>query len=125
MITAINEPKTLTNHISCEFKYRFDAKKCDSSQWWNNEKCWYGCKKSHLCEKDYIWNPFTCNCKHGKYLASVISNLVITCDKTIDAEAKSNNVEIKTVQQILMKRKLYISPALSLISIALLIAASI
>ena len=39
MITAINEPKTLTSHISCKFKYRFDAKKCDSGQWWNNEKC--------------------------------------------------------------------------------------
>ena len=50
-----------------------------------------------MCEKDNIWNPSTCSCKHGKYLASVISNLVITCDEIIDTEAKSVNVEIKTV----------------------------
>ena len=78
-----------------------------------------------MCEKDNIWNPSTCSCKHGKYLASVISNLVITCDEIIDTEAKSVNVEIKQLQQILMKGKLHISLALLLISIALLIAASI
>ena len=33
MITAINESKTLTSHISCKFKNRFDGKKCDSGQW--------------------------------------------------------------------------------------------
>ena len=32
MVTGINELKTLTNYISCEFKYRFDRKKCKSNQ---------------------------------------------------------------------------------------------
>ena len=39
MITGINEWKTLTKHISCEFKCRFDGIKCNSDQWWNNDKC--------------------------------------------------------------------------------------
>ena len=32
MITGINESKTLTKHISCECKCRFDKKKCNSYQ---------------------------------------------------------------------------------------------
>ena len=39
MFTGINESKTLTKHISCEFKCRFDGRKCKSDQWWNNDKC--------------------------------------------------------------------------------------
>ena len=54
-------------------------------------------KKHHICEKDYIWNPATCNCKNGKYLASIIDNSVITCDKIIGAEAKSHDEKTKTV----------------------------
>ena len=38
MITEINESETLTNHISCECKCKFDGKKCNSNQWWNNDK---------------------------------------------------------------------------------------
>ena len=26
-------------------------------------------KKIHACEKDYVWNPATCICENGKYLA--------------------------------------------------------
>ena len=39
MITRINETKTLTKHISCECKCKFDERKCNSDQWWNNDKC--------------------------------------------------------------------------------------
>ena len=35
---SINESKTLTKHLSCECKWRFDGKKCNSNQWWNNDK---------------------------------------------------------------------------------------
>ena len=36
MITGINESKTLTKHISCECKCKFDGRKCNLDQWWNN-----------------------------------------------------------------------------------------
>ena len=31
-----------------------------------------------------MWNPVTCSCKNGKYLASVIDDSVITCDEIIE-----------------------------------------
>ena len=37
MITGTNESRTLAKHISC--KCRFDGRKCNSDQWWNNNKC--------------------------------------------------------------------------------------
>ena len=39
----------------------------------------------HVCEKDYIWNRATCICQSGKYLANIIDDSVITCDKIINA----------------------------------------
>ena len=41
-------------------------------------------KKHHGCDKDYIWNPTTCTCENGKYLASISDDLVITCDEIIE-----------------------------------------
>ena len=38
MITGINESKTLRKHISCKCICRFNERKCNSDQWWNN-KC--------------------------------------------------------------------------------------
>ena len=35
-------------------------------------------KKHHIREKDNIWNSATCNCKNGKYLASITDDSVIT-----------------------------------------------
>ena len=81
MITGINESQTLTKHISCQCKCRFDDRKCNSDQWWNNDKCRCGCKKGHVCEKDSIWNPATCNCENGKYLASIMDDPAIICDE--------------------------------------------
>ena len=30
--------------------------------------------------KEIVWNPVTCNCKNGKYLASIMDDSAITCD---------------------------------------------
>ena len=54
------------------------------------------CKKHQVCEKDYLWNPSTCNCENLKYLANVMDNSTITSDEIIelydeDADAKSSN----------------------------------
>ena len=38
IITGINEWKTLTKHISCNYKCKFDERKCNSHQCWNNHK---------------------------------------------------------------------------------------
>ena len=62
----------------------------NSDQWWNNNKCKCKCKKSHVCEKDYVWNPATCNCQNGKYLACIMDDSAIICDEVIDADVKLN-----------------------------------
>ena len=54
------------------------------------------CKKHQVCEKDYLWNPSTCNCENLKYLANVMDNSTITSDEIIElydeaADAKSSN----------------------------------
>ena len=84
IITGINESKTLTRHISCECKCRFDGRKCNSNQWWNRDKCRCECKKHNICEKDYTWNPATCSCKNGKYLAPIMNDSAINCDEVIE-----------------------------------------
>ena len=101
MITWIDEWKILKKQISCECECRFEGRKCNSDQWWNNDKCWCECKKRNVCEKDSVWNRATCNCQNGKYLASIMDNSAIICDKIIEAEvksydeAKSNDEETK------------------------------
>ena len=80
MPTRMNESKTLTTHISCKCKCKFDGSKCNSNQKLNNNKSRCECKKQHICEKNYIWNPATCSSKNGKYLASIFDDLMITSD---------------------------------------------
>ena len=92
-------------YISCECKYKFDGRKFNSNQKWNYDKFQCKCKKHHTCENDYIWNPVTCNYKNGKYLASIIDNLVIMCDEIIDAEPKLYDQETKTVTTSFNKKK--------------------
>ena len=60
MISGINESKILTKHISCKCKCKFEGKKCNSNQKWNNHKCWCECKslkEHHLCEKKLYLEP--------------------------------------------------------------------
>ena len=129
MITEINESKTLTKHISCERKCKSYGTTCNSNLWWNSNKYRCECIKHHICEKDYIWNYSTCNCENGKYLASIMDNSAIICDQIteVDLETKSNdektnfheiNINCKT-------QNFYILLAFLLITVALLIAASI
>ena len=49
MITGISESKILAKHTSCQCKCKFDDRKYNLNQKWNNEKCRCECKnvKSH------------------------------------------------------------------------------
>ena len=51
MITEKNELKILTKDTSCEGKCKFDGRKYNSNQKWNNHKCRCEYKKHHLREK--------------------------------------------------------------------------
>ena len=77
-----------------------------------------------MCEKDCNWNLATGSSKNGKYLASIIDDSMITCDKiinttkTITANFNDKKVTCKT-------NKIYILLTLLLITITLLIVVSI
>ena len=101
MITEINESKILTKYISCECKCKFDGRKCNSDQWWNNNNCQCECKKCHVFEKSYFWNPFTRTCKNEKYLVGIMDDSAITCDEVIE----SNDEETKTISTNFNEKK--------------------
>ena len=59
----------------------------------NNDKCRCDCKKIHVCDKKYVWNPAKYNCENRKYLSSIMDYSAIICDEVIE----SYNEKIKTM----------------------------
>ena len=50
--------------------------------------------------KDYVWNPATCNCENGKYLASIMDDSTIICDNdekitTVPSSFNEKKVPVK------------------------------
>ena len=128
MIRGINESKTLKKHASCECKCRFDGRKCNSDQWWNNDKCRCDCKKRHVGEKDYAWNPSIFNCENGKHLTSIMDDSTTMYDEIIgsyDRKTKTIPINFNEEKTTCKTEIFYILVAFLLITIALLIAASI
>ena len=54
-------------------------------------------KTSYTWKRLYLESFYICSCENGKYLASITDNSVITCDEIIDADAKSNDKETKSI----------------------------
>ena len=100
IIRGISEPKTIIKHISCQGKCKFDTKKSNSNQWWNNDKCRCEYKKDDIWEKDYISKPSTCICENGKYSANIMDDSAISCaeiiEKTITTNFNEKNVTCKS-----------------------------
>ena len=88
-------------------------------------KCRCETKKHHMCEKDYIWNPAICSCQNGKYLASIIDDSVIMRDKIINAEKNTVTTNFNEKNAICKIKVYYFLLAFFLMTILLLIAASI
>ena len=59
MITGINEPKTLTKHISCKCKCKYDGTKCNSNNGGIMINVDVNVKNIIYAKKDYVWNPAT------------------------------------------------------------------
>ena len=102
IIVGIDGLKILTKNISSDCKCKSDGRKCNSDQWWKNDKYQCECKKRHACEKDYIWNPATYSCKNEKYLASIMEDSVITLDEIIQSY---DNKETKTILTDINEKK--------------------
>ena len=72
--------------------------------------------------KNYLWNPATCSCENGKYLASIMDNSVIMCDEVIESYDEETNLNEK--KATCKRKNFYILLAFLLITVALLIAVS-
>ena len=122
MITGTNQSETLTEHISCENKCRFDRRKCNLHQWGNNDKCWSECKKCHICEKIMFGILLHANMKMENLLASIMDDSAINCDEIIESYDEETNFNERKQPS---KCKVSIFFALLLITVELLIAVSI
>ena len=93
MITGINKSKTLTKHILFKCECKFDNRKCNSNQKWNNKLCQCKYKNYQMCKEDCSWNPSACICEYDKYLGSIIDDSVMRCNEIINtADSVSTNV---------------------------------
>ena len=53
MLTNKNEAKLMAKHISCECKFKFNSRTCNSNQKWNKKTCQCECRNERKCKKDY------------------------------------------------------------------------
>ena len=105
MITGINESKTLTKHVSCECKCRFDRRRCMYVK-----KIMFGILLHVIIKME-------------TYLASIMDDSVIICAEIIETYDEETNFNEK--KPTCKTQKFYILLAFLLITIALLIAVSI
>ena len=76
-------------------------------------------------KKYYIWNPGTCSCENGRYLASIMDDWVMTCDKIFEEETKTVTTNFNEKNAICKTKNVYILLAFLLITITLLIVVEI
>ena len=69
MINKI-QAKAMTEHISCDCKWKCNSTVCNSNHKWNNKTSQCECQDYRTWKKDYSWNPNTCICENSKYLKS-------------------------------------------------------
>ena len=89
----------MTEHISCDFKRKFNSAICSSNQKWNNTTCQNECKNYRKCKKDYSRNPNTFICENSKCLKSIANTSITECDEiiiVIDAITTKNANTIAT-----------------------------
>ena len=122
IITGINKSKTLTKHVPCECKCKFDQKNVIQINVETTINVNVSVKNILYVKKDYIWNPSTCIFKNGKYIASIMDDLVIECDEVIEKTVPTNFNEKKINCKT---KKFYILIAFLLITSILLTAVSI
>ena len=95
MTARINESKTLTKHILCGCKCKFNGKiviQINCGIMINVDRI----VKNVMYVKKIVWNPVTCNCENGKYLVSIMDGSAIMCDEIIElCEEETNFYEKK------------------------------
>ena len=75
MATNKNEAKVITEHISFDWKCKFNSTIFNSNQKPNNKTCQCKCNNYCNCKKDYSWNRL-CVCENSKYLKIIVDTSV-------------------------------------------------
>ena len=83
MITGINESNTLTKHISCECKCKFDGKKCNQINGGITINVDVSAKNVMYLKKIIFETLLHVVVKMEKF--SIIDDLAITCDEVIES----------------------------------------
>ena len=83
LTTNKNEAKAMKEHISSDWKCKFNSTICNSNQKRNNKTCECECKNYRKCKKDYSWNRSICICENSKYLKSIVDTSVTGYDEII------------------------------------------
>ena len=113
MIKRTHESKTMTKHISCKCRCKFDGRKCNSNQKWTTINV-------HVSAKIQ---------ENNKHLESIIDDSVIMCDETIDAlwsePTKTMPINFNNKKVTYTMNNFYIIIAFLLITILLLIIVGI
>ena len=97
MITKKDEAKAMTEHISYDFKCKFNSTTCNSNQKLNNKRCQCECKNYCKCKRDYSWHPRTCICEKSDYLKSVGDSSVTEWDKIVIVLGISSTKKTSTI----------------------------
>ena len=91
-ITKLNESKTLAKHASVNVNLMEE----------NVIQINGGITINvNVSVKRHVWNPATCSCENGKYLASIMDDLATACDEVIE----SYNKDAKTNPTIFNEKK--------------------
>ena len=98
MIRNKDEIKAMTEHISSDFKRKFNSTTYNSKQKWNKKKGQCECKSLNLkYEIDNNWNHSSCICEYNKYSKSVVDISVDECDEIVIV---MNNLSTKKTNTI-------------------------
>ena len=128
LITGLNKSKTITKHISFEWKCKFDVKvnviQINGGIMINVNA---STESAVYVKKYYVLNAATCSCKDGKYLANIMNESVITCDEIPDADEETITVptNFNEKKYNLWNNNLYTWLPFLLIRFAILIGVSI
>ena len=121
--------KTLTKHLSCECKCRFDGKNEIQINGEITINVDVSVEKFMYVKKnEYVWNLSKCICESEKYLASIMDDSMITYDGVInlyDEKIKTIPTNFYEKKVTCKTQKIFVLLAFLLITIKLLITVSI
>ena len=93
--TDKGKAKAMTQHISCDYKCKFNSTTCNLNHIWNSITCRFESKNYRKCKEDYSWYTSTVICENSKYLKSIAYTSVFLM-KNKKVQYKWKTMDVKT-----------------------------